>query len=478
MRTAEAPAGSRARILVVEDEAVVQALLGRILTGEGYAVVAVATGEEALERLGRELFDLVLLDLNLPGMDGMQVLSAAPALQTDAQFIVMTAFGSVDTAVEAMKLGALDYINKPFRTEELLLILERAIQARTARREAPRDARGAPRRRGVFLRIIGESAPMQRLFELVERVAPMRTSVLITGDTGTGKELIARAVHELSPRASAPFVAVNCSALPESLLESELFGHVKGSFTGAVANKRGLIQEANGGTLFLDEIATLSLPIQVKLLRVLQERQIKQIGGNQLTSVDFRLVAATNVDLEQEVAAGRFRADLHYRLDVFPIRVPSLQERCSDLPLLVRHFSERFAKENGIECPVFTPETLSRMMQHSWPGNIRELENFIERALIMHAGSSTIPFDIPASARIPADERAGAERLLAEAETGSWSLSRFERELILRALRRTSGHRSAAAGILGVHPRTLTRKLRQYAEDGVLPADLAAGGEP
>jgi DNA-binding NtrC family response regulator len=471
-----ADATVRARVLIVEDESVIHDLLVRILTAEGYAVEVVGSGEAALERLGSELFDLVLLDLNLPGVDGMHVLSVAPALQTDAQFIVMTAFGSVDTAVEAMKLGAVDYVNKPFRTEELLLVLDRAVHAREARRESRRDGAGAdPRRRGVFSRIIGESAPMQRVFEMVQRVAPMRTSVLITGDTGTGKELIARAVHDVSPRANAQFIAVNCSALPENLLESELFGHVKGSFTGAIANKRGLIEDASGGTLFLDEIATLSQAIQVKLLRVLQERQIKRIGGNQQTTVDFRLVAATNVDVEQEVKEGRFRADLHFRLNVFPIRVPSLWERRRDIPLLVQHFAERFARENGMNVPVFTPETLARMMEYRWPGNVRELENFVERAIIMHAGASTIPFDMA-----PGDQGGGdgpaeeaAASLAERAEREHWTLDRLEREHILATLRRTAGHRTHAAEILGVHPRTLSRKLRQYAEAGVLPAGMA-----
>jgi two-component system, NtrC family, response regulator PilR len=467
---AEAAVAPRARVLVVEDEAVLQDLLVRILEAEGYAVRAADTGEEALQLLGGELFDIVLLDLNLPGVDGMHVLSVAPALQTDAQIIMMTAFGSVDTAVEAMKLGAFDYINKPFRTEELLLILDRAVRDRSARRAAvlPR-----PGRRNAFSRIIGQSPAMQRVFELVERVASMRTSVLITGDTGTGKELFARAVHDLSPRASAPFVPVNCSALPENLLESELFGHVKGSFTGAVANKRGLIEDASGGTLFLDEIATLSHAIQVKLLRVLQEKQIKRIGGNQLMSVDFRLIAATNVDLADEVAAGRFRADLHYRLNVFPIRLPPLAERRADISLLVHYFAERFARENAVETPVFTPETIERMSTYDWPGNIRELENYVERAIIMHAGSTTIPFDLAfTGSQARRTDGSSAGTLLAGAEQETWPLERLEREHIIGVLRRSGGHRGRAADLLGIHARTLSRKLKQYAEGGVLPDDI------
>jgi two-component system, NtrC family, response regulator PilR len=463
----------RARLLVVEAEAVVQALLERVLSAEGYAVEVVGSGDAALERLGRQLYDLVLLDLDLPGGGGLRVLSVAPALQTDAQFVVMAAFGSVDTAVEAMKLGALDYLNKPFRTEELLLVLDRAVDARRARTDG---AEPQAARRGPFARIVGEAPPMLRVFELVERVAPTRSSVVITGETGTGKELFARAVHDLSPRAGGPFIPVNCSALAENLLESELFGHVKGSFTGAIARKRGLIEDAGGGTLFLDEIATLSLPTQVKLLRVLQERQIRPIGSNQPIAVDFRLVAATNEVLEREVKAGRFRADLHFRLNVFPIQVPPLRERRSDIPLLVQHFAERVARENGLPAPRFTPETLARMMDYPWPGNVRELENFVERAIVMHAGAPTIPCDLPGSA--PEGEPPGGEADLAgRAERDRWPLSRLEREHILSVLRRTRGHRSAAAAVLGVHPRTLTRKLRQYAREGVLPADVAVEAE-
>jgi DNA-binding NtrC family response regulator len=460
---------AQARVLLVDDDTMVRDLLRRLLAAEGYAVSDVSSGEAALERLSHELFDLVLLELKLPGINGMHVLAAAPALQTDAQFIVVTGNGSVDSAVESMKLGAFDYINKPFRTEELLLVMDRGIRDKAARREASLPRKKKP---GIFERIIGDSAPMQRLFEMVERVAPMRTSVLITGDTGTGKELVARAVHDLSSRSRAPFIPVNCSALPENLLESELFGHVKGSFTGAFTNKRGLIEEASGGTLFLDEIATMSLPIQVKLLRVLQERQIKRIGGNQLMSVDFRLVAATNVDLAEEVAAGRFRADLHYRLNVFPIRVPALRERKRDIPLLAHYFAERFARENGVECPVFTPETLARMMEFEWPGNIRELENFVERAIIMHAGSSTIPFDLPSTGGSSKTAPDVSTARLRRAEAEQWTLERLEREHILTVLRQASGHRSNAADVLGIHPRTLSRKLAQYAGAGLLPTDL------
>jgi DNA-binding NtrC family response regulator len=449
----------RGRVLIVEDEEIVRQLLTGLLREEGYSVDAVPTGEEALKALDRELYDLVLLDLNLPGIHGMNVLSAAPALQTDAEFIVMTAFGSVDNAVEAMKLGAYDYVNKPFRTEELLLTMERALHQTALRREVAQLRRHAAV--GVRTRIVGRSPAMERMFDLVERVAPTRATVLITGETGTGKELVARAIHELSDRARKPFVPINCSALPESLLESELFGHTKGSFTGAIANKRGLFEEASGGTLFLDEISTIPPSIQVKLLRALQERKLHRVGGSQPVAVDFRLLAATNLDLGEEVRAGRFREDLFYRLNVFPVRVPALRERQGDIPLLANYFRLRFAQENGVHAPEIAADTMKRLMEYAWPGNVRELENYIERAVIMYSGARAIPFEAPGA---EADRPEHA--LVDAARRESWSMERLEKEYILEVLQQTEGHRGRAAEILGIDRRTLYRKLKQYAREG------------
>jgi DNA-binding NtrC family response regulator len=455
---------ARGHVLIVEDEEIVRQLLTGLLREEGYAVDAVATGEDALKALDRELYDLVLLDLNLPGMHGMNVLSAAPALQTDAEFIVMTAFGSVDNAVEAMKLGAFDYVNKPFRTEELLLTLERALQQTALRREVAQLRRHAAD--GVRARIVGRSPAMERMFDLVERVAPTRATVLITGETGTGKELVARAIHELSDRARKPFVPINCSALPETLLESELFGHTKGSFTGAIANKRGLFEEASGGTLFLDEISTIPPSTQVKLLRVLQERKLHRVGGSQPVTVDFRLLAATNLDLGEEVRTGRFREDLFYRLNVFPVRVPSLRERQGDIPLLANFFRLRFAQENGVPAPEIAADTMKRLMEYGWPGNVRELENYIERAVIMYSGARSIPFEAPAG-----DVERSEQNLVDSARRERWTMERLEKEYILDVLQQTDGHRGHAAEILGIDRRTLYRKLKQYArESGRAPA--------
>jgi DNA-binding NtrC family response regulator len=443
------------RILVIEDEQVFRELLRTVLEQADYTVDLVETGELGLKALERELYDVVLLDLNLPGMHGLNVLAAAPVLQTDALFICMTAFGSVDSAVEAMKLGAFDYINKPFRTEELLLTVQRAVRET----ELQREVAALRRRNGGDLhsKIIGRSPSMQRMFDLIERVAPTRSTALIVGETGTGKELVARAIHDLSDRARKPFVAINCSALPETLLESELFGHMKGSFTGAIANKRGLFEEAAGGTLFLDEISTIAHATQVKLLRVLQDRKLQRIGGGMPIPVDFRLIAATNVDLADEVHAGRFREDLFYRLNVFPVRVPPLRERGADIALLASHFRARCAQENGVEPPPISQETMTRLMSYPWPGNVRELENFIERSVIMYAGARTLPFEAPLG------ERDRNEReLLAKAREERWTIEQLEREYILDVLETVHGHRGRTAEILGIDRRTLYRKLKEY----------------
>jgi two-component system, NtrC family, response regulator HydG len=453
------------RVLVVEDEEVIRELLVPTLKEEGYRADAVGSGEEALKALDTTLFDVVLLDLNLPGMHGMNVLSAAPATQTDAQFIVMTAFGTVDTAVEAMKLGAFDYVNKPFRTEELLLTLKRALEETELRREVARLR--AQSEEGFRGKIIGKTPPMQRVFDLIERVAPTRATVLVTGETGTGKELVARAIHDVSDRSRKPFVPVNCSALTETLLESELFGHRKGAFTGAIHSKRGLFESAQGGTLFLDEVSTISPSTQVKLLRVLQERVITPVGGTEPVPVDFRLVAATNEELEANVRSGEFREDLYYRMNVFPIRVPPLRERKEDIPLLANAFRIRFAEENGVEAPPILPDTLSRMMAYDWPGNVRELENVIERSLILHHGARSLPFE-PAAGQAVSGNGQGRD-LLGRARAERWDLDRLEREYILEVLDEEGWHQARASDILGINRRTLYRKLKRYREEGLLP---------
>ncbi len=443
-----------ARVLIIEDDVGLRSLLAELLEGEGYETLPAENGEDGLRILQREPVDIVLLDINLPGMHGINVLTAAPNTQTDAEFIMMTAYAEVETAVEAIKLGAFDYLRKPLEPDELLMVIERALDQRRLRREVASLRRRVPR--GPRSKIIGRSQALERLFDLIERVAATRSSVLVTGETGTGKELVARAIHDLSPRASKPFVPVNCSSLPDTLLESELFGHMKGSFTGAIATRRGLFEEAHGGTVFLDEAGTISAPTQVKLLRVLQERQVQRVGGGAWIPVDFRLIAAANVNLAKEVEAGRFREDLFFRLNVFPIEVPPLRDRLDDIPLLANHFRQRFADENDVDPPAITPETLGRMMDYQWPGNVRELENFIERAMIMYQGSPTIRFDVPgATGAVEASS-------VQQARDGRWSIDRLEREHIFSVLEETAGNQTRASEILGIDRRTLYRKLKRY----------------
>jgi DNA-binding NtrC family response regulator len=454
-----------ARILVVEDDDDIRFFLEADLRDAGYQVRVAADGAKGLELLKDDVFDVVLLDLHLPVVGGIEVLSVGRTLQTHAKFIMMTAYGSVETAIEAMRLGAYDYLSKPLSNEELLLTIQRALRESGLEKEVAslRRRTGGWRGHGI----VGKSPAMRRLFDLVERVAPTRATVLITGETGTGKELVARAIHALSPRSGRPFVPVNCSALPESLLESELFGHMKGSFTGAVQTTRGLFEEANGGTLFLDEISTISPGTQVKLLRVLQERTIKRIGGREEVAVDFRLVAATNEDLDAFRARGDFREDLLYRLNVFPVHVPPLRERDGDIPLLAAHFRLKYGEENEVDPPRFTEETLGRMARHPWPGNVRELENFVERSVIMYAGEPTIPFD-PTRWGNGGDRQEEEEELVEVASEEAWDLARLEREYILKILERARWRRGLAAQVLGVNRRTLYRKLKAYREQGYL----------
>ncbi|MBI4519752.1 MAG: sigma-54-dependent Fis family transcriptional regulator, partial [Gemmatimonadetes bacterium] len=374
----------------------------------------------------------------------------------------------VESAIAALRDGASDYLTKPFRLADMANVVKRALDAyrlgeenRRLRNELDREHR--------FEDLLGVSEAMDKLKAQIVDVARSDASVLVQGESGTGKELVARAVHAHSRRRGGPFVAVNCAALPETLLESELFGHMKGSFTGAIQNKRGLFEEAGGGTLFLDEISTVSPAIQVKLLRVLQERKIQRIGGREPIPVDFRLICATYQDLAALVERGDFREDLFYRLNVFPIRVPTLKERREDIPLLANYFRVRFAEQDGVEPPEIPPDTMGRMMAYDWPGNVRELENFIERAIIMHAGAKTIPFEPPNGLKVePTRELAGRAR------DERWDLARLEREHILEVLEQEKWHQGAAARVLGINRRTLYRKLKRYREEGILPEEAAS----
>jgi DNA-binding NtrC family response regulator len=452
-----------AKVLVVEDDEVLRQLLIDVLNDRGYQVEAAETGEEGLKSMEQDVFDIILLDINLPGMDGMDVLRLVPARQPDTQVVMMTAFGTVDTAVEAMKQGAFDYINKPFSTEELVLTSRRALEEQDLRREVARlrqRARGA----GGDIQIVGKSTAIERVLDLIARVAPSRATVLITGDTGTGKELVARAVHEASNRNNKPFMPINCAAIPENLLESELFGHMKGAFTGAIQNKKGLFEEASGGTVFLDEISTMSMSLQPKLLRVLQEYTIMRVGGRQPIPVNIRLIAATNLDLKKRVTDGEYREDLYYRLNVFPIEVPPLRERREDIPLLSNFFIGKYSELYQIDPPKLPARTLDRMMGYAWPGNVRELENFVERAVVLHAsgGSGAIGFELPDDA----EEQEDGTNILDEAQKKRWTFEDLEREYIFRVLESVRWKKTEAAEILGIDRRTLYRKLKRYENEG------------
>jgi len=449
-------------VLVAKADAASRKELEDLLLDRGFKVHCVGDGQAALDMLDGEVVDVVLLDLELPKVSGLNVLAALPALQADAKFIVMSAHGTVGSAVEAMKAGASDYLETPLDEDDLLRVVDRAVEELSAGREVRRIRRSAGER-GLSA-IVGRTPVMQKVFRLVERVAPTRATVLVTGETGTGKDLVARAIHDLSPRAEASFIAVNCSAIPSALLEAELFGHTRGSFTGAVQSRKGLIEEAAGGTLFLDEISTLSADVQVKLLRVLQDHRVQRVGSSSPVSVDFRLVAATNTDLSRFVASGGFREDLFFRLDVFPIAVPPLRERPDDILPLADHFLARFATEHGTAAPRLSPATLSRMVSYAWPGNVRELENFLERSVIMYPGARTFPFDLPRNGHAPEEAE-----LLERAEADQWTLERLEREYLLSTLERNRWRRSSAAEVLGINRRTIHRKLSRYREQGLVP---------
>jgi DNA-binding NtrC family response regulator len=452
-----------AKVLIVEDDEILRQLLIDVLSDQGYQIEAAETGEDGLRVMEQDVFDIILLDINLPGMNGMDVLRLAPARQPDAQVVMMTAFGTVDTAVEAMKQGAFDYINKPFSTDELVLTITRALEEQDLRREVARlrqKARGI----GGDIQMVGKSPAIERVIDLIARVAPSRATVLITGATGTGKELVARAIHTASNRAGKPFMPINCAAIPENLLESELFGHMKGAFTGAIQNKKGLFEEASGGTIFLDEISTMSMSLQPKLLRVLQEYTIMRVGGRQPIPVNIRLIAATNQDLTKRIADGLYREDLYYRLNVFPIEVPPLRDRKDDIPLLSNFFLQKFAELYTIDPPKLPARTLEKMIEYRWPGNIRELENFIERAVVLHAsgGSATVGFELPAGEAQEGD----GDGILDEAQRNRWTFEDLEREYIFRVLESVRWKKTEAAEILGIDRRTLYRKLKKYETEG------------
>jgi two-component system, NtrC family, response regulator AtoC len=435
------------KILVVDNEPEMVTLLQRHLAGEDWAVVAATSGAEALTALEREDFDVILTDLVMDGVDGLALLREAQQRDPAPRVVLMTAFGSLESAIEAIRLGAYDYLTKPFRMEQVSVAVRRAIDDRRLREENRRLKAAVDQRYG-FESILGRSPALERVFEQVRAVASSDASILLVGESGTGKELVARAIHHNSARREGPFVAVNCAAIPEHLLESELFGHEKGAFTGADRKRRGLFAEASGGVLFLDEVGDIPLALQAKLLRVLQERAVRPVGGSQETPLDLRLISATHRNLVTMVTEGRFREDLYYRLAVIPIRLPSLRERGDDIMLLATHFLERAVAALGRELKGFDEEATAWLLRHRWPGNVRELENVVERAATLAPGPRIVLADLHTEFAAPTAD-AAARPTLAE----------LEAQYIQRVLAETRGDKVAAASILGISVRTLQRRF-------------------
>ena len=455
------------RILIVDDEANARSALAELLREEGYSVETAADGFKALPKLDEFAPDVVVTDLKMPGLDGLGLMHKALAQDADRAVIIMTAYGAIETAVAAMRAGAADYLSKPINFDELMLVVERALERRRLRQEAGLLRQRLTQRHRIP-NIIGGSPVMQAVFDTVLQVAPSRASVLVTGESGTGKELVAAALHEHSSRASGPFVKLHCAALTETLLESELFGHERGAFTGALTRRDGRFQQADRGTLFLDEIGEISPSVQIKLLRFLQEHEFERVGGNQTIKVDVRIVAATNRNLRERIQQGLFREDLYYRLNVISIEMPSLRQRVSDIALLAQHFLAKYAHENRKTVTAFSDEAMDKLMRYPWPGNVRELENAIERAVITCRGETLRPEDI-AVTLAPADTKKLASDYPAVPGT---SLSDLERFAILKTLEHTGGSTSRAAEILGISPRKIQYKLQAYQADpsGPMPA--------
>jgi two-component system NtrC family response regulator len=446
----------RVKILVIDDDESLRRVLEYNLAQEGYAVLTASSGEQGLDLLKKERADLVVTDVRMPGMDGLQVLEGVRKVDPNVQVIILTAFGTIEMAVEAMKAGAFHYISKPFNRDELKLTIKKALQLKELERENVTLREELKERSGLDA-IIAESPPMAQVLELVIRVAPTETTVLILGESGTGKELIARAIHGRSPRAHGPFVPVNCAAIPETLLESELFGHVRGAFTGAIRDRVGKFEAAEGGTVFLDEIGEMRPDLQVKILRVLEERMLERVGDNKLIRVDVRVLAATNKDLSKAIQAGEFREDLYYRLNVVPLQIPPLRERREDIRPLAQHFLKRLGASPRL---TIAPEAFRALESYDWPGNVRELENALERAMIFHRGDLISLADLPETIRAPKAKEATALPM-SMPETGL-SLEEVEKELILRALQKHDWNQSRAARYLGITRHTLLYRIEKH----------------
>lgn len=450
---------SDAHILVVDDEESMREFLSIMLKREGYGVNVASDGAQALELLKENSYDLVISDIQMPRLGGFELLAQVMSRTPETAMIMITAFSSTEQAVEAMKQGAYDYITKPFKNEEIRLIVKNALERKLLKQEN-QELKKELGRRYSFGNLIGKSRSMQQVYDLIAKVAASRANILVTGESGTGKELVARALHYNSDRHEAPFVPINCGAIPENLLESELFGHEKGSFTGAIQQKQGLFEVANGGTLFLDEIGELPAMMQVKLLRVLQEREVRRVGGTRDIPVDVRVVAATNKDLEGEVASGTFREDLFYRLNVIRLALPPLRDRRDDIPLLIEHFYQKLTGKKELHV---SEKAMRRLLDYGWPGNIRELENIVERCLVLGQGEELSEDCLPAN--LVADTAGTDGQLSQIPDTGldiDAYLGAIEKDILLKALDKTGGVRKKAAELLGISFRSIRYRLAKF----------------
>jgi DNA-binding NtrC family response regulator len=439
------------KILVVDDEVLIRDMIKKGLSQMGgFSVEVAQSGLEAIEKMEKDVFDLVLTDLKMPKMDGLELLKTIKGTKPEMMVILMTAYGSIETAVEAMRIGANDYITKPINFDDLLIHISKVQKESLLLRENLL-LRMEVRKKFEFNNIIGKSKKMQEVFSLIEKVAPGNSTVMIYGGSGTGKELVAKAIHYNSPRVDRPFIPFNCGAIPETLVESELFGHTKGAFTGAIQAKKGLFEEANGGTLFLDEISSILPSVQVKLLRVLQEREVMKVGSTERTKIDVRMIAATNENLEENMKKGKFREDLFYRLHVFPVFLPDLKDRKEDIPLLAYHFLDLYSKEAKKEIRGILKEAMKLLLEYHWPGNVRELENTIERAVVMTDQNYLVPNDFPK------DLMEGFSEMIKRGVKDRKSLDDIKSEYIKEILKEVGGNKRIASEILRVNPRTLYR---------------------
>ncbi len=459
-----------ASILVVDDEPIMQEILGDFLREEGYSIDIAGSGEEGVELAQKSSYDCAIVDLMMPGIDGIETMQQLREIDTSLPVIMVTAFASVESAVEAMKRGAFEYITKPFKNDEVLVVLQKAIRTRQLELEVPqlkeevKTLRKALKDKYSFENIVGKNRYMQEVYGLIEQAAPSRSTILIQGESGTGKELVAKAIHANSARSEQPFQVVNSGSMPSDLLESNLFGHVKGAFTGAVASKKGLFEVADGGSIFFDEISNISLEVQAKLLRVIQEKEFMRVGSVDTLKVDVRLIAATNDDLKKMIGEGTFREDLYYRINVISIMLPPLRNKVDDIPLLTQYFLDRYGKENGREDLMISDDALELLKGHSWPGNVRELENAIERAVVLAPRGGGISADLIREYIDPVtfDSSTSLVSVPAEGLPMKSVVTDFQKQLIVDALRKTHWVQKEAAKLLDLKPTTLNEMIKRY----------------